>query len=28
LRENRRIEIETGLVDSPDDEIREGKKTR
>ncbi|KAN0125540.1 Saccharopine dehydrogenase domain containing protein [Russula decolorans] len=28
LRANGRIEIQTGLVDSPDDEIGEGKKTR
>jgi short subunit dehydrogenase-like uncharacterized protein len=28
LRANERIEIETALVDSPDDEISEDKKTR
>jgi len=28
LRESGRIDIETGLVDSPDDEIGEDKKTR
>jgi short subunit dehydrogenase-like uncharacterized protein len=28
LRTNRRIEIQTGLVNSPDDEIGEDKKTR
>jgi short subunit dehydrogenase-like uncharacterized protein len=28
LRENERIEIESRVVDSPDDDVEEGKKTR
>jgi short subunit dehydrogenase-like uncharacterized protein len=28
LRANERFEIETGLVDSPDDEVEESRKTR
>ncbi len=28
LRANKRIEIETGLVDNPDDDIGENRKTR